>query len=157
MVPGSSRLWALWTAPFGCPVVPLVYAIAAGAKGSSARAGREASAPAQRRPQSQSGEPGATNPNAYYPFTIGGRFEGLITGDGKWKLHLPHGYRTLVTPGRDGQAGKYRQAKIDLSLFDMEKDPNETTNVIKKYPEVADRLKKLADQHRQRFFAKRKK
>ncbi len=53
MVPGSSRLWALWTAPFGCPVVPLVYAIAAGAKGSSARVGREASEePVQHGPES---------------------------------------------------------------------------------------------------------
>ena len=37
-------------------------------------------------------------------------------------------------PGNDGAAGKYRQDQIELSLFDMEKDPFETTNVIDKYP-----------------------
>ena len=29
MAPGKSRFWCEWTTPFGRPVVPLVYAIAA--------------------------------------------------------------------------------------------------------------------------------
>jgi len=41
--PGSSRLWWLCTAPLGKPVVPLVYAIAAGACRSSSSAGRASS------------------------------------------------------------------------------------------------------------------
>ena len=55
------------------------------------------------------GKRGAKNPQEYYPFSTGRNFEGVISGDGKWKLHLPHGYRTLVEPGKDGMPGKYRQ------------------------------------------------
>ena len=101
-----------------------------------------------------SGKPGARNPHNYYPFSTGPNFEGLITGDGKWKLHLPHNYRVLVTPGNDGAAGKYRQEKIELSLFDMENDPLETTNVLEKYPEVATRLQNYARQHQAQFYPK---
>ena len=100
------------------------------------------------------GKPGVKNTQAYYPFTTGSRFEGIISGDGRWKLHVPHRYRTLVKPAHDGAAGKYRQAEIGLSLFDMKNDPYETTNVLEKYPEVAARLKRLAEAHRKKFFAK---
>lgn len=99
------------------------------------------------------GRPGARNSNEYYPFSTGENFEGVISGDGKWKLHLPHEYRTLVEAGKDGMAGKYRQEKIELSLFDIEKDPYETTNVIDQHPDVAERLKKLAEEHKQKFYS----
>jgi arylsulfatase A-like enzyme len=99
------------------------------------------------------GKPGATNPHDYYAFCTGRVFEGVISGDGRWKLHLPHEYRTLVEPGRDGAAGKYRAANIELSLFDMEADPFEKTNVIDKFPEVAARLKGYAEGHRQKFYS----
>ncbi|MEK6236533.1 MAG: sulfatase, partial [Planctomycetales bacterium] len=66
------------------------------------------------------GKKDATNPHEYYPFSTGNRFEGIISGDGRWKLHLPHSYRTLQTPGKDGQAGKYANRKIELSLFNLE-------------------------------------
>jgi arylsulfatase A len=100
-----------------------------------------------------SGKRGAVNPHEFYPFCTGPNFEGVISGDGRWKLHLPHEYRTLVEAGRDGAAGKYRQATIELSLFDMEKDPLETTNVIGKFPEVAARLRGYAERHRQEFYS----
>ncbi|MBA3974318.1 MAG: arylsulfatase [Candidatus Solibacter sp.] len=98
------------------------------------------------------GKPGAVNPHEYYPFTINSNFEGILSGDGRWKLHVPHGYRVLVTPGRDGSAGKFGRREIGLSLFDMENDPAETTNVIAKYPEVAARLQAIAERHRREFF-----
>lgn len=100
--------------------------------------------------------PGAQNPHEYYPFTTGSRFEAVISGDGRWKLHLPHSYRTLEVAGRDGKPGKYRQARIDWALFDMQNDPFETRNVIAEHPEVAARLKSLAGAHRARFFPKQK-
>ena len=80
-------------------------------------------------------------------------FEGVISGDGRWKLHLPHQYRTVVETGRDGMAGKYRQDRIELSLFDMEADPSEKTHVIDKFPDMATRLKNYADQHHQTFYS----
>lgn len=96
--------------------------------------------------------PGAQNPHAYYPFSRSKTFEGVLSGDGRWKLHLPHEYRSLVEAGQDGSAGKYAVKKIELSLFDMENDPLETTNVLDKYPDVATRLKQFAERHKQEFY-----
>jgi arylsulfatase A-like enzyme len=101
------------------------------------------------------GNPDAKNPHEYYPFSTGDTFEGIVSGDGKWKLHLPHKYRTLVSPGKDGAAGTYRQVDITLSLFDVENDPLETTNVIDKYPDVAEKMKALAESHRATFYAEK--
>lgn len=99
-----------------------------------------------------SGKPDAVNPHEFYPFSTRPHFEGVLSGDGRWKLHLPHSYRVVVTPGNDGAAGKYRQEQIELSLFDMENDPHETTNVIAKHPEVAARLQGYAAKHRREFY-----
>ena len=100
------------------------------------------------------GEEGATNPTEYYPLTIGGNFEGLFTGDGRWKLHVPHRYRTLGQAANDGAAGKYDSNSIELSLFDMEKDPMESKNVIADHPEVAEKLKSLAAKHYKTWWKK---
>ncbi len=102
------------------------------------------------------GSEGAENPHRYYPFSTGKSFEGIISGDGHWKLHLPHGYSHVVAPGNDGAGGKYEKRSIELSLFDLDNDPNETTNVIHRYPEIADELKALAESHRQQFYSKTK-
>ncbi|MDD4870695.1 MAG: sulfatase [Kiritimatiellae bacterium] len=93
-----------------------------------------------------------TNPHEYYAFSTGNTFEGLFSGDGRWKLHVPHQYRSLVKAGNDGQPGIYEQKRIGLSLFDMENDPLETTNVIDKYPEITSRLQVLANKHREKFY-----
>jgi arylsulfatase A-like enzyme len=98
------------------------------------------------------GRPGARNPNVYYPFSTGKTFEGVISGDGRWKLHLPHKYRTLVKPAHDGAAGKYKQAQIGLALFDMKNDPYETTDIKDKHREVLQRMQKLAMQHKRMFY-----
>lgn len=98
------------------------------------------------------GAPGAANPHEFYAFGTNNVFEGVISGDGKWKLHVPHPYRTLVSVGNDGQAGKYRQERIGLSLFDLEKDPYETVNVLGQQPEVAARMLGFAERHRKEFY-----
>jgi arylsulfatase A-like enzyme len=97
--------------------------------------------------------PGATNPHEFYPFSTNKVFEGVFSGDGRWKLHLPHNYQTLEVAGRDGKPGHYRTAQIGLSLFDMEKDPFETTDVIAEHPDVAARLQSLAEEHRKQFYS----
>jgi arylsulfatase A-like enzyme len=99
------------------------------------------------------GKTGAVNPHKYYPFSTGPNFEGVISGDGRWKLHVPHTYRTLVAAGNDGAAGTYRQAEVGLSLFDMETDPMETTNVLEKVPDVAARMQAYAEEHRREFYS----
>jgi len=97
-------------------------------------------------------KPDATNPHKYYPVSTARNFDGVVSGDGKWKLHLPHPYRTLVEAGNDGKPGRYETTSIELSLFDMENDPYETANVIDKYPEVAEQLQAFAEQHRQKWW-----
>ena len=99
------------------------------------------------------GSEGAENPHAYYAFSNGNGFEGVLSGDGKWKLHLPHAYRTLDSAGTGGMAGKYVQARIDTALFDMANDPYESTNVIQDHPEVAEKLIRMAEAHKARFYS----
>ena len=45
--------------------------------------------------------------------------------------------------GGGGKPGEYRQAKIELSLFDLESDPGETTNLAADHPDVVERLTQL--------------
>ena len=98
------------------------------------------------------GARGAVNPHPYYAFSTGPNFEGVISGDGHWKLHVPHSYRVLVKPGQDGAAGVYKQDTIGLSLFDMQGDELETTNVVDKYPDVTTKMKGFAEEHRLEFY-----
>lgn len=62
--------------------------------------------------------------------------------DARWKLHLPHQYRTLS--GRPGGKGgvpvAYDQATIGLALYDLKNDVGETTDVADQHPEIVERL-----------------
>lgn len=98
------------------------------------------------------GKHGAVNPQEYYAFTNGREFQGVMSGDGKWKLHVPHDYRTSPVGGKDGIPGLYQQDEIELSLFDMVHDPYEKVNVIDEYPEIADELIRIAEEHKAKFF-----
>lgn len=98
------------------------------------------------------GAEGAENPHDYYAISTGSRFEGIMSGDGAWKLHLPHPYRTLREPGFDGAAGQYDQAQTDTVLFRIEIDPFESRNVMARYPEVGEKLLNYAASHRERFY-----
>jgi len=86
---------------------------------------------------------------------------------GRWKLHLPHEYLTVVgAPGRDGQPAQppdmaprsmaesgvrgiasrhgYSVASLPLSLYDLETDLGETRNVAAAHPDVVARLEAVA-------------
>jgi arylsulfatase A len=111
-----------------------------------------------------SGEPGAKSPHEAYYFYWGGHLQAVRSG--KWKLHFPHGYRSLdgrpggtaspaaggtASPAAGGTGGKpvaYTQKKIGLALFDLDSDIGETTNVAEKHPEVVARLQALAEKAR---------
>lgn len=75
-----------------------------------------------------------------------GHLEALRAG--KWKLHLPHSYRTL-RPGpraRGGVPSEYDYgARIELALFDLEQDPAEARDVSGEHPELVARLLALAE------------
>jgi arylsulfatase len=87
---------------------------------------------------------------------------------GPWKLHFPHPYITVAAePGRGGKPsnwGKlapnsitqsgvegiasrhgYRVEQLELSLFNIDDDPNETRNVAAAHPDIVKRLTALAD------------
>lgn len=99
------------------------------------------------------GKSGAKNPHEYYAISTGKNFEGVMSGDGHWKLHLPHHYRSLVDPGMDGAAGKYRQLQIDTALYNMQDDPMESVNVLTAHTDVAGELIRLAEAHKARFYS----
>jgi arylsulfatase A-like enzyme len=67
---------------------------------------------------------------------------------GNWKLHLPHPYQSLESAGNGGAPGKYVRKEIELSLFDLAKDPGETTNVAEKNPGVVKQLLEHAERAR---------
>jgi len=101
------------------------------------------------------GQEGAENPHDYYAFSNNNNFEGILSGDGRWKLHLPHAYRVLETEGADGLPGKYASAQIDTALFDMLTDPFESSNVISEHPQIAAELIRLAETHSNRFYGEK--
>jgi arylsulfatase A len=101
-----------------------------------------------------SGHSDEPHPGDYIEISRGPNFEGIITYDGKWKLHVPHPYQTVVedTLRADGIPGQVKQAQIGYALFDMINDPTESTNVINDHPEVAAQLIETAEKHRQKWF-----
>ncbi len=94
------------------------------------------------------GEPGAKSPHEAYYFYWERQLQAVRMGN--WKLHFPHSYPTLG--GRSGGTGglpaPYQDEKIGLSLFDLDKDPGEITNVAAQNPKVVSKIKKLADRMR---------
>ncbi|HKB39782.1 MAG TPA: sulfatase [Gemmataceae bacterium] len=94
-----------------------------------------------------SGERGAKPPHEAYFFYWLKELQAVRSG--KWKLHLPHSYTRPNPPGADGKPGKGEQRKIELALFDLEKDIGETTNVADKHPDVVKRLQELAEKARE--------
>ena len=93
------------------------------------------------------GESDESPHDAYY-FYYGRQLQAIRSG--RWKLHFPHGYRTMNgrAGGKDGVPNAYSQAKIGLALFDLQEDVGETTNVAEEHPEVVERLKMLAERAR---------
>jgi len=87
----------------------------------------------------------AKSPHEAYYFYYGSQLQAVRMG--KWKLHFPHGYRTMAGKpgGKDGIPTRYSQSKIGLALFDLEKDIGEKTDVKDQHPAVVNRIKTLAD------------
>ena len=64
---------------------------------------------------------------------------------GKWKLILPSSY-TVWEKGHDGIPGAQQtQHQIELSLYNLDTDVGETTNVADQHPRIVDEIQALAD------------
>jgi arylsulfatase len=89
-----------------------------------------------------------------FVYYYGDRLEAVRKG--KWKLHLPHAYRSyvdMIPAELDGYPAKTHQRQISLSLYDLEKDPGEKEDLAAAHPEVVKELEAFADSERKRLDA----
>jgi arylsulfatase len=99
------------------------------------------------------GHPGAKNPHEAYFFYFGNNdLQAITSGDGRWKLVLPHTYRTLngKPGGKDGVPVAYENHTVERAeLYDLETDKGETKNVADAHPEIVARLQGEAERARE--------
>ena len=88
-------------------------------------------------------EDGVPSPQKAYYLYYGNQLQAIRQG--KWKLHFPHGYRTMNgrPGGKDGIPTNYSQAKIGLSLFDLSEDIGESKDLKDKHPKIVKMLSQL--------------
>jgi len=95
------------------------------------------------------GTAGAQNPHEGYAYYYGNnQLQSVVTGDGRWKLQLPHTYRTLNgrPGGTNGNPVKYEQQKIEKAeLYDLVNDIGETQDVAASRPEIVEQLEAFAE------------
>ena len=98
------------------------------------------------------GHPGAKNPHeAYYFYYGNNELQAVATGDGRWKLQLPHIYNTLAgrPGGRGGTPSKYEKRRLERrALYYLPHDMGETNNIGRQHPEYVDHLLGLAERAR---------
>jgi arylsulfatase A len=96
---------------------------------------------------------GAVSPQPAYYFWYGrNNLEAMRSG--RWKLHFPHGYRSMNgnKPGKDGKPGLYDYSvKTGIELYDLEADIGESKDLAATRPEVVTRLVKMAEAMRNRL------
>ena len=94
-------------------------------------------------------QPGATNPHeGYWFYYETNQLQAVTSGDGRWKLQLPHTYRTMAgqPPGLDGTPGPYRNIPVETAeLYDLVSDIGEETDVAARYPDVVKRLEAIVE------------
>jgi arylsulfatase len=98
------------------------------------------------------GKPGARNPHDFYLFYYeNNQLQAVSTGDGRWKLQLPHTYRTLAEHpgGHGGDPAKYESKTIvEPELYELATDIGERQNVAANHPDVVGRLLAVAEDAR---------
>ncbi|MBL8855769.1 MAG: sulfatase [Planctomycetaceae bacterium] len=95
------------------------------------------------------GEANATSPHDYlYLYYSPLSLHAIRTP--RWKLHLPHPYRSLSgrAGGREGLPVPYDQKNLELSLFDLSVDVGESMDVKDQHPDVVAELLEVAQRAR---------
>ncbi len=91
---------------------------------------------------------GARNPHdGYGMWYAQNELQAVVSGDGRWKLILPHRYRSLggKPGGRDGVPTKYDQLTLAApALYNLHADPGEHHDVAAAQPAEVQRLLALA-------------
>jgi arylsulfatase A len=99
-----------------------------------------------------SGKPGGKNPHdAYYFYYEVDQLQAVVTGDGRWKLQLPHTYRTLggKPGGKGGSPAPYEQRKLQTAeLYDLVNDISEEKDVASQHPDMVKMLEAEAEKAR---------
>ncbi len=86
-----------------------------------------------------SGAEGAKSPTEEFFFYRGWDLEAVRSG--KWKLHLPHGYNQVIKSDTGNVHGRLNlKSQIDLALFDLSNDINESNNIAEQHPEIVKSL-----------------
>ncbi|HUR57811.1 MAG TPA: sulfatase [Opitutaceae bacterium] len=99
------------------------------------------------------GAPGARNPHEGYGLWFAqGELQAVVSGDGRWKLVLPHRYRTLggKPGGRDGVPAKYENRDLAKpELYDLRADLSEKTDLAAQQPAEVKRMLAFAEKCRE--------
>ena len=95
---------------------------------------------------------GAKNPHEGYGLWYAqNELQAVVSGDGRWKLILPHRYRSLSGKpgGRDGVPTKYDQLTLETpALFHLPDDIGERDDVAASHPAEVQRLLAFAERCR---------
>ena len=98
------------------------------------------------------GKPGARNPHEAYAFYYqNNQLQAMVDGQGRWKLQMPHTYRSLGNQpaGRDGVPVKYEPVELPTKeLYDLQSDVGEKTDVASRHPEIVQQLEAFAEKTR---------
>ena len=99
-----------------------------------------------------SGKRGASNPHSSYSFYYEhNQLQAVVSGDGRWKLQLPHSYRTLNgrPGGKGGTPVAYDNGTIEKAeLYDLVNDVSESRDVAGENPNIVKRLEAEAEKAR---------
>lgn len=99
-----------------------------------------------------SGQEKAANPHSSYWFYYEqGQLQAVTSGDGRWKLQLPHSYGSLAgkPPGHGGTPAGGTGCKVMKNeLYDLVADVGETTDVANQHPEIVAHLEAEAEKAR---------
>jgi arylsulfatase len=100
-----------------------------------------------------SGKRDAKNPHtAYWFYYEANQLQAVVSGDGRWKLQLPHTYRTLAgrPGGQGGTPAPYEPRKVERAeLYDLANDISEAADVSVEHPDIVKRLQAEAEKARQ--------